>query len=275
MMRTKGVYLLVLTIISVQGLFILPNQVNGTSNYYGTWLHSQLIESNGIIRKFIVNNYTASTLFDDLGTTFWTLTHAGSGSFDYTPSLDASIFKSGLNSYLVTRTAGPHISASALHTFSPNIDYSTYSNLEFWYYGSNDSSSMKINLWCPDYANRYTFMFTDDFIGWKFFNATYPGSMTPTGSPNKSTVGAIEFFSIRSTIRMDQLITRNYPASQYEVWEGATRLYSGIAEPDINDFIPYNTDWELASYIGFGLFALFSLLGFITKESDASICHGI
>ena len=270
-MNRKTVIFGLVFLISLQ--VAIPSQA--ASVYYGDFLHNNLLEQNGIVRKYIVNNWTSATLFDDDGTAFWTLTKTGSGSFDYTASLDTVNFKSGVNSYLVTKTAGAFISASALKQYSPTVDFSTFTNLELWYYGANDANVVHIVLWCPNYANRYHYQFTDNFNGWHFFNLTYPGSMSAIGSPVKSTIGAVEFYSMIDTIRMDQLITRNYPVSYYEVWDGSERVYVGLIEPDINDFIPYNTEPEIAFYIGFGLFALFIALGFFLQDSDAAITHAI
>jgi hypothetical protein len=61
-----------------------------------------------------------------------------------------------------------------VHDFATAQDWSGYQAFSLWYYGSNSDAVLRVELKSTGgnagISNRYVYSFTDDFIGWRFFN---------------------------------------------------------------------------------------------------------
>lgn len=218
----KLVSILVIMIISLSGLMPLIN-VNATPVYYGNFQYSTLLQSSGFVRVWKVNNYTDTVIYDD-STTIWNDITA---SYTYTA-----------DSY--------HGSSATKITGSGYIGISVYPPINFsaiyFYAKGGSSNNPHIAIFGLSNYISLNFILTPSYSQYIFYH-----NYVSTSDE------AIYFYSTDSSnFYVDYLVYRiGNPYDYYQVWDGSTLKYTGLSQPDINDFIikisppqtVVNNDW--------------------------------
>lgn len=144
-------------------------------------------------------------IFSDGGTSFWTLV-------DGIGEDDSEEVKKGLNSYKVT------LSAEILdfyHNYDTNQNYTTKSNIGFWFYGQNTGSTIDLEFSGLTHvpptpmATGYRYTITDNFEGWKWFEPERGDFITIGGFVGWDIIRSIRFHGsgdVSATYRLDWLV---------------------------------------------------------------------
>jgi hypothetical protein len=208
--------LFTLLIIGIMLTPLLP--VNATATYYGNFSSSTLLESNGLIRKWMCTNNThqnntVSTWTSSGGVTYiWSLTsdtdyiYAGG---DVSPGKVSKISKSTM---LTVSTWTSSEGVIYIRSLTSDADYIYAGGLVSPGKVSKISKStmLTVSTWTSsEGVNNIRSLTSDaDYI--------YAGGLVSPGKVSK--------------INMELI---NY----YEVWDGSTLKYQGLINPDINDFL--------------------------------------
>jgi signal peptidase I len=155
-----------------------------------------------IVHRAIEKKTTELPIFDDGGTSFWTLV-SGIASDDATEK------KMDYNSYRMVLSSQ---TLDVYHDFDKNQYYPEEGSFRIWIYGANTSNSIRLEFWNEVYtakADGYYVQIADDFSGWRSFrwNATEFASIgTPRGWDNIRCVRLSGSDNVSGTYRLDGLM---------------------------------------------------------------------
>ena len=145
--------------------------------------------------SFILQAFADSTLFDDQGTSFWTVENSNSGSgpssIAATITTDTSVVHSGSSSLKQVITAGTYKTVGFYHVFSPNADWSTVTGVSFWLHGSNSGTSISFDI-IDQNRNYYADLIQDNFNGWQQFTLNF-ATAPSVGAVDLKNISIIEF----------------------------------------------------------------------------------
>lgn len=111
-------------------------------------------------------SFTPDLVIYDDDETFWSPYGGGAGSYTRTISEETTIVRKGSSSLKIVLSAGAQAYLGAYHTYGSPQDWSIYSHLYAWIYGTNSGDQLRIFMY--DSLNAYSrFNFDDDFTGWK------------------------------------------------------------------------------------------------------------
>ena len=162
-----------------------------------------------MLDNFESGNLSAWVPFNDLNSTFNIALASPGQAGQYALQLDANITANGWGG------AGKY--------FSTSQNWSTYNNMDFWFYGNNTGSLLRVEILdnrasgsTTDTSERFEYRFTDNFSGWKHFIVpwsafTRRADWQPTGAPNDGfTKSAIWGFNLsvisgKGTFRVDEI----------------------------------------------------------------------
>lgn len=193
--------------------------------YYGDYNHAQLIESNGLVRKWMVYNQTI-IFDDDIGSyTFNAISILGHG-------LNTTTYYSGLKSYYVITSTAP-----AFEIFLNGArDLSAYSTFFFAFKGEDSETTFNIAVQTNS-TSFYKYSFTDNSSTWRYIEIPYSNfglEFTPTWS-NINNIWMFYNLSDNVKYNFDYIGVRT--SNYYEIWNGSEKVYGGDVNPDISDFI--------------------------------------
>lgn len=150
---------------------------------------------------------------------------------DANSTMNASIVSPGYSSTYALKVQGAIASGGwggVQQLYSSAQNWTAYNNFTFWMYGDNSGAPMRLEVLdnnqpgsATDTAERYVYLFTDNWTGWKHFIVPWSSfsrrtDWQPTGAPNdgfeRSQVWGFNFSIISgtSTFQLDQ-IKLTYP----------------------------------------------------------------
>jgi hypothetical protein len=136
--------------------------------------------------------YTESkAVFDDQGTSFWSVYRNGTGTLSVAISNDTSIKQSGESSLKQVIAKGSYYTVGFYHIYEPTADWSAYYGLSFWVYGSNSKGYVSFVVFDKS-GEDYLYIIRDDFSGWKQFTLDF-STCFKTGDVNLTSIFALEF----------------------------------------------------------------------------------
>ena len=141
--------------------------------------------------SFIIPAFADITLFDDQGTSFWSIYNNGSGSIVGTITTDTSFVHSGSSSLKQVITAGTYQTVGFYHVFNPNADWSTATGVSFWLYGSSSGTYISFDIIDQNH-NYYAKLIQDNFNGWKQFTLNF-ATASSSGTVDLKNINIIEF----------------------------------------------------------------------------------
>lgn len=235
-MKIKKSIYLILVIFLISFIYIRTVK---SDVYYGTFNHATLLESNGLIRKWEVNNYTL--IYDD-DESFWSLSNYGSGSFNWSSIEETIVKTNGYSSLKIFKEAGSKAGFVLDHNYDTAEDFSDTNYFSVDVYGNNSGNVIFVRLAStPTFTSYYTYQIVDNFTGWNRI-LIHHDNFTISNSPSWNNIYVIRLFDINNLdklyyldffVRMNDLDLNTY----YEIWDGSTLKYQSTIEPDINDFI--------------------------------------
>lgn len=104
---------------------------------------------------------------DDQQNKFWTTEPAGVGKYEVLISDDANTKTNGADSLKINVTNGSYSTWYIRHNFLPAANWNDRDMVYLNFYGANSGMSFVFQIWTPDVHNRGSFLFKDDFRGWK------------------------------------------------------------------------------------------------------------
>jgi hypothetical protein len=137
---------------------------------------------------------------------FWTPASGGSGGIDISVAQETVTVHSGFNSLKYQVVAGTKAWVTIYHGYASAQDWSGYDALAIWWYGQNTGAVLDVHVSGPDWSNRLSSSFVDDFTGWGKV-ALPVGGFASTGSPSWSAVRGIQIATAASTPSMWYLDT--------------------------------------------------------------------
>jgi hypothetical protein len=162
-----------------------------------------------LIDNFESGNLSAWTTFADAKSTFQISAASQGQNSQYAMQMDVNIAPNGWGG------AGRY--------FPTPQNWQPYNNMDFWFYGSNTGSSLRLEILdnraagtSNDTSERYEYRFTDNFAGWKHFTVpwydfTRRADWQPAGAPNddftKSEIWGLNFSVISGNgqFRVDEI----------------------------------------------------------------------
>jgi hypothetical protein len=216
-----------------------PNQI--VNNIAGT--PNRLLSSDLPLAKSVVESFEAGSVSS------WE-TYSGSASIN--PHV-VSLSKVGAYGMAVDYTVSPGGYAGVYLYFTPaKPDWSSYTHIEFWFYGTNSGNSIIFMLLdnnmpgsTSDTAERFAYYVRDTFAGWRHLSVPWSAftrnSWQPPGAPNDGlTLTRVEAITFApdvgsGTFRVDQVelarrasvyqVVANFENGSVANWE----TYSGSA----------------------------------------------
>ena len=137
-----------------------------------------------------------SLLIDDFGSgdaSGWSLFRDASSSIS---SSLASPGHAGQGVLQIEATIGANGWAGAQHIYASPQDWTAYSNIDFWFFGSSTGNTLRLEILdnrqpgsVADTSERFAYTFTDNSSGWRHFvlpwsSFTRRGDWQPAGAPD-------------------------------------------------------------------------------------------
>ncbi len=168
---------------------------------------------------------TTLVIWDD-GASFWKASSGGTGGIDIAVAQENTTVRSGANSLKYQIVSGTKAFVSISHSYTSPKDWSDYNNLEILWYGKNTGATMDIYIYAPDFNNRFTGHFIDNFNGWRKV-ALPVSSFASTGSPNWWNVDSIQIATAAKTTTTWYLdATTMAPPTVLMVWDDGASFWT-------------------------------------------------
>jgi hypothetical protein len=140
--------------------------------------------------ELVKKTYSVFDNFESGNTSKWDTFTDGSSTITPTISSPGKI-----GSYAMTVQYNVVSYGGVAQWFSTPQDWSSYNAFEFWFYGTASGTSIRLEVsdnrsdLTTDTAERFEYLFTDNFTGWKFFSLPWGSfsrrvSFQPVGAPN-------------------------------------------------------------------------------------------
>jgi len=237
----KKISILIMGLILFSGLVPLIQPVKAET-YYGNFNNAQLLESNGLVRKWKVYNFTI--LFND-GSNYW-----GNVAGGVSVSDDIVDKVLGVNSIKTVQNYPRGDPWFIGHTFPVLYNFNKY--LTF-YIKSNITSgsgvSMVVTLYETGLTNPLSKTFSITNTTWNKITIDILNKI------NVKDIFIYSYNSVKVTQNIDYMTTQSI--TYYQVWDGSTLKYQGLINPNINDFVtdvptftPTNTIQLNTVYLG-------------------------
>ncbi len=163
----------------------------------------------GAAHSAIDNSYqenNPTVLYDD-NSGFWSSGGYGNGSVGVSTASSTAVVESGNQSLQVNLMEGNYAFFEVGHVFGSAQNWDMFSNLCFWFYGSNSGETVEVALAAPDSYNQFWVTFLDNFTGWSHFVQPL-NSMNTFGNASLSNITQLGFFFFNgsATFYIDRVI---------------------------------------------------------------------
>lgn len=210
---------------------------NGRKNLVKSSITLTIVLASLVASSLILTAFADTTIFDNQGAAYWTVYNNGeSGMLAASINTSNSVVHSGASSSLeLMISSGANAVVGFYHVYSPTVDWSSYSGISFWLYGSNSNGYIYFVVFDKNY-HYYLDIIKDNFVGWQQFTLDF-ATVFASGSVDLSNIYAMEFSfgnPAPSTLYLDQIVLTGGPSATPSASPSTSPTSSPTTSPTVS-----------------------------------------